>query len=563
MLLQKKNKSETLRTSIRMRTYYGLMICLVSIFIFSVFKNISYPLLWNDEAETAMYARRILEFRYPKVHDGKNTVCLLGPIDFGARPEWDAYVSSVWGQYYFAALGEFFAQHTEDIYTKTAILRIPFAFAGLAGILILLFTGMNFFRGDKTRALIFGIAFLVLEISSVSLVLHLREVRYYSLSILWTAMIMGLYLNFRLNHKMKPTLYFSLMMSFLFLLFNSFSPAYFSCMISFGMCFIYQLLSKKNLQNEVLLFSPFVCSLLFVIPLLYFHKTFQITSALTAQYAVSFEKRIELFKEIICFLSGHELLCVILIAKIILLLVYPAFCRNIPPSSPLKSWIRLSLFLFFFVSIHLFLVLKMPFDFTYVRYYIVCQPFLSFILILDLFAIETILSSKKTIRGKILKILLTLLLIVSVFFSLPHKIQSLKLHCYELFHPYKGVLDYGIPFIQSLFKNPESLVIATNYEECSYMYYLKSKIIIGCNNINLREDLKSTPDLIIPRKQWKGNFSKIIEHFLKKSNYAAYYFPVYDFPVNNYPQLGYSLEHLFKTKLTENEKEMFIILVRQ
>ncbi len=553
-----------MRTSIRMKMYYGLIICLVSIFIFSVFKNISYPLLWNDEAETAMYAKRILEFGYPKVHDEKNTVCLLGPFDFGARPEWDAYVSSVWGQYYFAALGEFFAQYTEDLYTKTAILRLPFACAGLAGILILMYTGMSLFRGDKNRALIFGIVFLILEISSVSLVLHLREVRYYSLSILWTAMIMGLYLNFRLNDKIKPSHYFSLMISLLFLLFNSFPPACFSCLISMGIIFIYDLISNKKIIKAIIPFSPCPASLIFIIPLLQFHKTFQISESLAVQFHVTAEQRIKSLQEIITFLSNHELFGVILVSKIILLFVYLTSRKTLLTFPPLRIWIRISTFIFLFVCIHIFLVLKMPFDFTYVRYYIVCQPFLSLMLLFDLFSIGKIFSLEEHpfIFLKI-KYLAALLLIPTLSLSLPQKIQAFKNHFYELSHQYKGVLDYAIPFIQSLSKNPESLVIATNYEECSYMYYLKSKVIIGCNNINLKEDLKETPDIIIPRKQWKGNFPEIIEHFLKKSNYSAYYFPVYDLPVNNYPQLGYSLEHQFKTKLTENEKEMFILLVKQ
>ncbi len=47
------------------------------IFAFSLFKNIAHPLLWNDESETAMFARRILEYGYPKVHDGKNILYLM------------------------------------------------------------------------------------------------------------------------------------------------------------------------------------------------------------------------------------------------------------------------------------------------------------------------------------------------------------------------------------------------------------------------------------------------------------------------------------------------------
>jgi hypothetical protein len=50
-----------------------------------VLKHLSYPLLWNDEAETAMYAERILEFGYPKVHDGRNVVFELERSRSGSR----------------------------------------------------------------------------------------------------------------------------------------------------------------------------------------------------------------------------------------------------------------------------------------------------------------------------------------------------------------------------------------------------------------------------------------------------------------------------------------------
>jgi hypothetical protein len=38
----------------------------------SLFKNISYPLFWADESMAVMGGVRVLEYGYPKVHDGKN-----------------------------------------------------------------------------------------------------------------------------------------------------------------------------------------------------------------------------------------------------------------------------------------------------------------------------------------------------------------------------------------------------------------------------------------------------------------------------------------------------------
>ena len=148
-------------------------------FIFSLFKNIQYPLLWNDETETAMYAKRILQYGYPKINDGKNIVWLsyLPDRSIGINKKMDSCEALVWGQYYFAAVGEFFAEKTNDIYLKTAFLRIPFGAAGLIGLVIMAFSISGSFRKKKVHELIFFNAFFFLAVLSVRLTLHLREVQ--------------------------------------------------------------------------------------------------------------------------------------------------------------------------------------------------------------------------------------------------------------------------------------------------------------------------------------------------------------------------------------------------
>ncbi len=56
---------------------YTALALLAVLFSISLFKNISYPLLWCDEGDTAMYATRVLEYGYPKVHDGKNVLYVV------------------------------------------------------------------------------------------------------------------------------------------------------------------------------------------------------------------------------------------------------------------------------------------------------------------------------------------------------------------------------------------------------------------------------------------------------------------------------------------------------
>ena len=55
---------------------YLVVLCwlLSFVFLISLFKNISYPLFWADESMTVMGGVRVLDFGYPKVHDGKNVL---------------------------------------------------------------------------------------------------------------------------------------------------------------------------------------------------------------------------------------------------------------------------------------------------------------------------------------------------------------------------------------------------------------------------------------------------------------------------------------------------------
>ncbi len=96
----------------------------------------------------------------------------------GIDKKTDAYIGGAnWGQYYFATLGIKLAEMSDDLFTKTAIIRITFALAGLAGLAILAFLAMQFFhtRLSKTG---FLTLFVFFELISGPLVLHLREARY-------------------------------------------------------------------------------------------------------------------------------------------------------------------------------------------------------------------------------------------------------------------------------------------------------------------------------------------------------------------------------------------------
>ncbi|MFZ1677202.1 MAG: hypothetical protein WAT91_08015, partial [Saprospiraceae bacterium] len=106
---------------------FAALSCLL---LLSVFKNISFPLFWADESMTAVGTERVLEYGYPKVHDGKNVFYDLRHSNptLGIDEKDDAYVGGAgWAQYYFGIIGYKLTEKTENIFTKTGIFRATFA----------------------------------------------------------------------------------------------------------------------------------------------------------------------------------------------------------------------------------------------------------------------------------------------------------------------------------------------------------------------------------------------------------------------------------------------------
>src|SRR5512139_1342528 len=133
---------------LRKRCLTLIFFSLSLLFVVSLLKNISYPFLWADESMTVMHGKRVLEYGYPKVHDGKNVLYDLRHSNpkLGIDEKTDAYIGGAnWGMYYVAAVAVTLAEMSNDIFTKTAILRIPFALTGLIGLVILGLLGAEFF----------------------------------------------------------------------------------------------------------------------------------------------------------------------------------------------------------------------------------------------------------------------------------------------------------------------------------------------------------------------------------------------------------------------------------
>jgi hypothetical protein len=158
-----------------------------------LFWNLTDTYLWQDEANTAVLAVRLMEYGKPLAYDGRNLLtddnfAAQDPrtVDERARDPEKAVEDCIrrgtmtrdhtwtyhpWGQFVVAGLSIAMLGQT------TLAARLPFALAGLATVLALYWLAYRFLRSSLIATL--ACALLTLN---VYWLLHSRQARYYSLS---------------------------------------------------------------------------------------------------------------------------------------------------------------------------------------------------------------------------------------------------------------------------------------------------------------------------------------------------------------------------------------------
>lgn len=477
----------------------------------SLFFNLGYGVLWNDEAETAMYAQRILQYGYPKVHDGKNVLNVAETEDLsvGVKESLDAwiYISS-WGQYYFAAPFVYLVRSIDNIHLKTFYLRFPFTLLGFIGLLIFARTG-GLLVLPKRRVLYTNL-FLLGELLSIPMALHLREMRHYALTVFVLACIFWVVIS---NAKKSFSWLFQVMMfGLLFALLNIYLPALVGVFLFLGIWALWH--PKKH--------GYLLALAVILIPYLSFFEFGRISAAVSREFNFSLVTYLQNLKLALTFFIKSEYLW-------LSLLLWPWVRRRE------INW----LWAFWFLS--LLVIVRVPYFFE--RYVIYLQPVAIMILALSLVAVYD-----RWLKLKVLFWGLMLMLIGSVF-----KVDSIIGHVYELTHPYLGPVDYLISYLQKQYVNSEKLVIATNYEEYSLMYYLDAKVVVGYVGNNLNEDQDVVPDIVIKRLGRPNNVT-VLDEMLSRTSYQKTVLDVWDYPVNNLPEGTLVLRHLYKIPKTNDSR---------
>ena len=157
------------------------LLVLLLLALWPLFRNLGGPLLWEDEGDTAVFARRILATGLPTAWDGR----IFSDSDYGFRVAPHALgrdfvmVGTPWLPFYvtagsFALLGE-----------SAWAARLPFALAALATLALL---HAFVLRATGCRRAAFAAALLLL--ASTQFLRYARECRSYALNMLFTMAVL-------------------------------------------------------------------------------------------------------------------------------------------------------------------------------------------------------------------------------------------------------------------------------------------------------------------------------------------------------------------------------------
>jgi hypothetical protein len=553
------------------------LLAVLLLFCVSLFSHLGRPLLWNDEGMTVMHTRRVLEFGYPKAWDGKNMVYdLMHPNkELGLEPRTGAFIGgSGWGHYYFLAPFMPLAEMSEDLNTRTGLLRLVFALTGLLGLLLMarmLWRTMADLPEARSALLIFGSLVLL----SVPLVLHLREVRYYSLLVLLSSALTALVVRHRMMRPMRRWVYTISVWLLLAALLITFSPAFFVFVFAMGSWEGLMVLRKSieakegkvNLNGRSIFPALWEATrnnlaiplaLVYLLPFFSFFHTFEINRQLLAfnvqvqPYAHFLQNLKTAFGYVLTFEPGWLWLGL----KGLLILRW----RALSSDTRHKKVLAVSGFLALLSIGYLLLCSRVP-NFPFTRYFLPVIPLMAAGIALDASLLWRTFDAAKWQRRALVGSAAALMALPVV-----HNLPLLKGHVQEIANPPQGHLDLMIPWIQEHFPASEKLVIAANYEETSFMYYLDAKVIVGYVLNNLPREVGIQPDIIYFNSLWNSPFNlRQLEDYKKSAEYEEVHFPIRLYRVNNVPEVNYQEEitHQFSTLEPRWEGDDAVLLVRK
>jgi hypothetical protein len=508
----------------------------ISLLLFGLllFKHASYPLMWQEEAATAMFGVHVLEHGHPKVY---GELAAVYPADLDTEAgigEGGAYRGGPWGPYYVAALAELFARGAEDPWSRTGRLRGFFAVLGCAGIGLLLLA-VSPLMGSAAHRRMGAAGLLLLLAGAVSFALHLREVGPLApvlvlLSATWfvvlrlqRARIEGRSPAGLVRHILQLT-------PLLFLLGATSTLTSLALVVTLLVYGVGRRLVRGRggmavdllpLLLAVVLLQPVVAA---IGPqglrwdLLGFEQEAQ------AAYGASvWSYLLHLFR--------YEWLAPVLLARVAL-----AVLRRVPGAVAAQGQAaRLAAadLLSLFVAVYLLVLAGLPVFLE--RHAVVLSPILCVILVLDSRSLLAWLACQAGGRKRA-GLVCASVLCVSVLASTALHLPELGGRFHEVMNRYRGPLDHVVAYVRDAYDDPADLVVATNNEGSALRYYLGCIVIVDTFPTRLAQDFMYQPDLILPRPS--GRSQRQLGQLAVRGRYDQEDLPVRNLLANNVPTLS-------------------------
>jgi hypothetical protein len=535
------------------------------LFLTLLFEHISYPPLWHDESDTVMFGQRVVEYGYPKVHGPKNVVYgLTHALRVGVDDRTDAYIGAPWGYYYYAAIGVALARNVDDLYVRTALVRLPFAAIGALGLLVLLLAVRDSID-DANRRRWFAILYWLFAAYSISLILHLREARYYGLLVFITCALVAVFVRYHVYQRLGYGAYVALTTVLLFLLFNTFYPAYPIFLVTLGLHHVGRAAFGAGSRAERLGWLmrsclPLALSLATTMPLLLYFEFLTQVKGWIEEYDATLRAYGTSLRVVFLNLSRYEFLLPALVLRAAVMLEIRLHPLQ-PTSSALLRRRQIASFLFLFMMTY-WLILARSVS-VWERYFIPLSPIITTMFLLDAFTYRDLIRDSSMRPGWRQAVAGTLV-VICLATSFGWRIPEFRGRVHEITHRYMGPLDFAIPYLKEKYPQPEELMIATNYEGPALMYYLGSHVIVGFYGGNLENEVELEPDVILPRA-WRENMDPLAE-MVRRAPYEFKRFPVKNIPTNGFPGLSRlfdgPMHHNFQTQLAEEGESRLVILER-
>jgi hypothetical protein len=509
----------------------------MAVFAVLLFKHISYPLLWQDEAETAMFASRVVEYGYPKVHGDRNVLYEFGGnIAVGVKESVDAYIGTTWGHFYCAGPGVLWAQGAPDRYAQTARVRLPFALFGALGVGLWVLALLPLYRDRPRAARLFAAAFFLCAAGSISLLLHLREARYYPLLIALVGAIACVQLRFRVYGRIRPVVYGVALATLLVVVFHVFFAAWFFLVALLGIDALVAMARVRGdraarMRVAVVSLAPLLGSAVGVAPAIVFYETFGIAASFRNDLGMSFAGYGANLVDFLSHFWRYEFLAPALVGRFAVIGVGVVLRRrSAAPVDPASRAVSATLCAF--IAGYVALTCVNPL--VYERYFVVLSPAVIGLFLVDAFALMAVAERRAPKRLRAGAVATALLGVVAV--TSGPRLEAVRGRITEIGTPYRGPLDFAIERIAAEHADTRDLVVATNYANHPLMYYLDSHVIVGTNLNNIVRERALVPDVVIPRRRWPRGQSEL-RAYLSRGRYRSETLPVRDTHFNNIPAL--------------------------